>query len=221
MGEKSHRTIQLRKESRDGKSKGQVISRFAAGHALSAWVSIAKGGEVNSVYIIEDDGALRVELARLFELNGFAVRLCERFDAAAQLALLERPDCILLDLKLPGVDGLSVCRAIRAKDSTTPIIVLTSSDTEFDEVMSMNLGADDYVTKPYSPAVPASPSGSIPFQCMRPLPASTCIAPTSQTASPVSPLSSCMASVPPSLALKSKYQPSIPLTSDASPGSTL
>ena len=153
MGEKSHRTIQLRKESRDGKSKGQVISRFAAGHALSAWASIAKGGEVNSVYIIEDDGALRVELARLFELNGFAVRLCERFDAAAQLALLERPDCILLDLKLPGVDGLSVCRAIRAKDSTTPIIVLTSSDTEFDEVMSMNLGADDYVTKPYSPAV--------------------------------------------------------------------
>lgn len=104
------------------------------------------------IYIIEDDAALRTELAHLLELSGFRAASCEQFTDAAERALQAQPDCIVLDLKLPGTDGHTICRDIRAR-SNTPIIMLTSSDSEFNEIMGMNLGADDYITKPYSPAV--------------------------------------------------------------------
>ena len=107
---------------------------------------------MSRIYIIEDDEALRTELAHLLELQGFSVACCATFGTAAADALAARPDCVVLDLKLPGTDGHSICRDIRAA-SDVPIIMLTSSESEFDEVMAMNLGADDYVTKPYSPAV--------------------------------------------------------------------
>lgn len=105
------------------------------------------------IYLIEDDPALRTELAHVLELSGYAVATYEGTwgDTAAR-ALAAEPDCIVLDLKLPGADGHSICRDIRAK-SSVPILMLTSSESEFDEVMAMNLGADDYVTKPYRPAV--------------------------------------------------------------------
>ena len=105
------------------------------------------------IYLIEDDPALRTELAHVLELSGYAVAAYEGTwgDTAAR-ALAAEPDCIVLDLKLPGADGHSICRDIRAK-SSVPILMLTSSESEFDEVMAMNLGADDYVTKPYRPAV--------------------------------------------------------------------
>ena len=105
------------------------------------------------IYLIEDDTALRAELAHVLELSGYAVAAYEGTwgDTAAR-ALAAEPDCIVLDLKLPGADGHSICRDIRAK-SSVPILMLTSSESEFDEVMAMNLGADDYVTKPYRPAV--------------------------------------------------------------------
>lgn len=105
------------------------------------------------IYLIEDDTALRTELAHVLELSGYAVAAYEGTwgDTAAR-ALAAEPDCIVLDLKLPGADGHSICRDIRGK-SSVPILMLTSSESEFDEVMAMNLGADDYVTKPYRPAV--------------------------------------------------------------------
>lgn len=105
------------------------------------------------VYLVEDDAALCAELARILELQGFEVALCEDFARAAEEALALDPDCMLLDLRLPGADGHGICRAVRAHGSQLPIIMLTSSDSEFDEVMGMNLGADDYIVKPYSPAV--------------------------------------------------------------------
>ena len=105
------------------------------------------------IFIIEDDVALRQELAHLLELSGYGVAACEsNFVQAAAQALAFQPDCIVLDLKLPGTDGHSICRDVRAQ-SSVPILMLTSSESEFDEVMSMNLGADDYVVKPYRPAV--------------------------------------------------------------------
>lgn len=105
------------------------------------------------IYLIEDDTALRRELAHVLELSGYAVSAYEGSWAdTAACALAAEPDCIVLDLKLPGADGHSICRDIRAK-SRTPILMLTSSESEFDEVMAMSLGADDYVTKPYRPAV--------------------------------------------------------------------
>lgn len=105
------------------------------------------------IFIIEDDTALRTELAHLLQLSGYEAAACgDGFATAAAQALAAKPDCVVLDLKLPGADGHDICRDLRAK-SRVPIIMLTSSESEFDEVMAMNLGADDYVTKPYRPAV--------------------------------------------------------------------
>ena len=106
---------------------------------------------MSSVFVIEDDRAFRSELAHLLELQGYQVLTPTAFETAAQAALAAQPSCIVLDLKLPGVDGHSLCRDIR-RESTVPIIVLTSSDNEFDEVMALNLGADDFLTKPCGPA---------------------------------------------------------------------
>lgn len=107
---------------------------------------------MSKIFLVEDDLTLCQELQRILELSGYEYETCEDFKCAAQEALASSPDCVLLDLKLPGADGHAICRELRAQ-SQVPIIVLTSCDTEFDEVMSMNLGADDFVTKPYKPAV--------------------------------------------------------------------
>jgi two-component system KDP operon response regulator KdpE len=106
---------------------------------------------MGKIYIIEDDDSLCRELAGVLSLDGHEPVTCEDFAKATQEALAMRPDAVVLDLKLPGADGLSICRGIRAL-SDVPILILTSSDAEFDEVMSMRLGADDYLTKPFSVA---------------------------------------------------------------------
>lgn len=103
-----------------------------------------------SVYIVEDDATLARELASLLDLNGYAVQVCTDFIHAAEEALAGAFDCIVLDLGLPGTNGHSICRDIRAQ-SEVPIVVLTSATDEFYEVMSLNLGANDFVIKPYRP----------------------------------------------------------------------
>lgn len=104
------------------------------------------------ICIVEDDVILRDELTHLLELNGYEGCICLDFPNAARWIMEQRPSLAIVDLRVPGNDGHAICRDLR-KASSVPILVLTSSDTEFDEVMSMNLGADDYLTKPYRPAV--------------------------------------------------------------------
>ena len=87
-----------------------------------------------------------------FSLRGMNAFAASHLKTLQPKPLSLPPDCILLDLSLPGAYGHEICRAIR-QESNVPIIVLTSSDSEFDEVMSMSVGADDYVVKPYRPAV--------------------------------------------------------------------
>ena len=105
------------------------------------------------ICIIEDDIALRTELANILELSDMTADVSvSDFSQAAAQVIASQPDCVILDLKLPQTDGHKICRDIRAHTSV-PIIMLTSSENEFDEVLSMNIGADDYVTKPYRLAV--------------------------------------------------------------------
>ena len=111
------------------------------------------------LFIVEDDASLRENLVRMLKLKGHECLCCGSFANAAGEALAACPDCVLLDLSLPGAYGHEVCRSIR-QESNVPIIVLTSSDSEFDEVMSMNVGADDYVVKPYRPAALLARSGA-------------------------------------------------------------
>ena len=104
------------------------------------------------IYVIEDDEAIRRELAELLGRAGYEVVCCTDFARASACALAATPDLVLLDLTLPGTDGQLVCREIRAA-SSVPIAVLTSRTTEADEVVAMTLGADDFVPKPYSAQV--------------------------------------------------------------------
>ena len=132
------------------------MARFvprAVGYNDAEAESGRRGEAMALIYIVEDDAALRGELAHLLELSGFETAACETFAHAADDIRAAAPDCVVLDLKLPGTDGHAICRDLRASGFSAPIIMITSSDSEFDEVMGMNLGADDYVTKPYSPAV--------------------------------------------------------------------
>ena len=104
------------------------------------------------IYVIEDDESVREQLALLLKRAGYEVTCAERFDRLVDDVLATSPDLVLLDLGLPGTDGQIVCRELR-RVSQVPIIVVTSRVTDLDEVMSMSLGADDFVAKPYNPSV--------------------------------------------------------------------
>ncbi len=100
------------------------------------------------ILLVEDEGALSEPLAYLLEREGYEVQVAE--DGPTAIAEFDRvgADLILLDLMLPGISGTEVCREIRTR-SAVPIIMLTAKDSEVDIVVGLELGADDYVTKPY------------------------------------------------------------------------
>lgn len=101
------------------------------------------------IIIVEDHESIRNELKILLSKYGYEIIVLDRFDTVVEECLREDVDLILLDINLPFYDGYYVCRTIREK-SEVPIIVVTSRDSEMDELMSINLGADDFVTKPYN-----------------------------------------------------------------------
>ena len=101
------------------------------------------------IMIIEDDPAIREELALLLENEGYTPLVITRFTDIPAQAAQEHPDLILLDIGLPGKDGFSLCAALR-KVVPAPIIFVTSRDAGADEVRALSLGGDDYITKPYS-----------------------------------------------------------------------
>lgn len=101
------------------------------------------------IALVEDDVAIREALSDLLVQRGFEpVEICD-WAHASQAVLDAAPDLVLLDLGLPGVDGTAICRELRDK-SGIPIIVVTSRASEMDEVLAMTMGADDFITKPYS-----------------------------------------------------------------------
>ena len=106
---------------------------------------------MNETILVVDDEPKIVQLARDYlEKNGFKVLSSGNGQQALAITRQERPDLIVLDLMLPGMDGLDVCRAIR-RESDVPIIMLTARAEEADELIGLELGADDYITKPFSP----------------------------------------------------------------------
>lgn len=101
------------------------------------------------ILIIEDDEKLREELKIFLNKNGYEATALTTFDNTINDILKINPDLILLDINLPNTDGEYICKEIRKK-SNMPIIIVTSRDNEIDELMSLNYGADQYVTKPYN-----------------------------------------------------------------------
>jgi DNA-binding response OmpR family regulator len=101
------------------------------------------------ILIIEDEPDLLRGLALNLKAEGYSVLTASRGDAGIEQALRERPELILLDVMLPGMNGLDVCRELRKRGFDAPIIMLTAKAEEMDRVVGLEIGADDYVTKPF------------------------------------------------------------------------
>ncbi|NRZ86249.1 DNA-binding response OmpR family regulator [Clostridium beijerinckii] len=104
---------------------------------------------MRKIIIIEDDEVIREELQSFLQRYGYEVRAPLDMDNIINYIESENAELILIDINLPMYDGYYICREIR-KTSEVPIIIVTSRDSEVDELMSMNLGADDFITKPYN-----------------------------------------------------------------------
>ncbi|MFJ3923329.1 response regulator transcription factor [Streptomyces sp. NPDC090022] len=135
----------------------------------------SRGEDVRGVLVVDDDPTVSEVVAGYLARAGFAVRLAADGPAALRAAEESRPDLVVLDLMLPGMDGLEVCRRLRAREAggpPVPVIMLTARGDEDDRILGLEVGADDYVTKPFSPrelvlrvqsvlrrAAPAAPAG--------------------------------------------------------------
>jgi len=107
-------------------------------------------GSITTILIVEDDPDIRRLVADLLCREGFGVEEADGAAAMDEVLARMRPDLVILDLMLPGEDGLSICRRIRAQDAL-PILMLTAKSDEIDRVVGLEMGADDYLTKPFGP----------------------------------------------------------------------
>ena len=102
------------------------------------------------ILIVEDEREMAAGLKDNFEFDGHTVYIAEDGEIGLDMALSEKPDLIILDVMLPKKSGYDVCKEIRAQKLTTPIIMLTARGQEIDKILGLELGADDYMTKPFS-----------------------------------------------------------------------
>ena len=107
---------------------------------------------MKKILIIEDDTSISSELKNLLDNAGYNGIILENFEESYEEIKKENPDLILLDINIPKLNGEMLLQKIR-NDSNVPIIMVTSKNTEADEVLSMSYGADDYITKPYNPTI--------------------------------------------------------------------
>ena len=115
---------------------------------------------MQKIVIVEDDEKLRDELEIFLNNNGYRVESLKSFNNTIQNIIDIKPDLILLDINLPGADGQYICKEIR-KISQLPIIIITSRDNEIDELLSINYGADHYITKPFNIQILLAKIGSL------------------------------------------------------------
>lgn len=106
---------------------------------------------METVLIVEDSRPMQRTLQRLFESDGLAVRLASDGLAGLESFRKEVPSVVVLDLKLPRLPGKELCRAFKAQAASVPVVVLSANAEVEDKVLLLELGADDYVTKPFSP----------------------------------------------------------------------
>ncbi len=126
--------------------------RTSRGESLSAELAVAGDTivDVDSILVVEDEPVVRDVVVRYLKQAGFRTMVATHGAEAQQIVARTSPTLVILDVMLPGIDGLEVCRWIRGR-SSTPIIMLTARGEEADRIVGLELGADDYVTKPFSP----------------------------------------------------------------------
>jgi two-component system response regulator MprA len=103
-----------------------------------------------SILVVDDDAAVREALALALSLRGYRVLPASEGDSALELVREQRPDAVVLDVLMPGLDGFEVCRRLRASGDRTPILLLTARDEIDDRVAGLDAGADDYLVKPFA-----------------------------------------------------------------------
>ena len=106
---------------------------------------------MNTILVVEDDRRIQKSLSRLFESEGYRVEIAKDGTAGLNSFRTSNPAAVVLDLKLPGVSGREVCREIKNTQPTLPVVILSAVANVADKVLLLELGADDYVTKPFSP----------------------------------------------------------------------
>jgi two-component system phosphate regulon response regulator OmpR len=105
----------------------------------------------NKILVVDDDTRIRDLLKRYLTQEGFDVLLAEDGKSLTRVMMRETADLIVLDLMMPGEDGLSICRRLRAANDVTPIIMLTAKGEDIDRIIGLEIGADDYLSKPFNP----------------------------------------------------------------------
>jgi DNA-binding response OmpR family regulator len=103
----------------------------------------------NKILVVEDDPHILLGLEEILKSEGYEVTVCNRGDKAVDLVAKSAPSLIVLDVMLPGLSGYDVCKQLRTKNVRVPILMLTAKGQELDKVIGLDLGADDYVTKPF------------------------------------------------------------------------
>ena len=106
---------------------------------------------VKKILVVDDEQSIVTLLQYNLEQAGFSVLTASDGEEGLRIASLENPDLMVLDLMLPKLDGIEVCKRLRQQKVMVPILMLTAKDDEFDKVLGLELGADDYMTKPFSP----------------------------------------------------------------------
>jgi DNA-binding response OmpR family regulator len=101
------------------------------------------------ILVVEDDSAILTGIRYLFESEGYTVDIARDGTAALERFRAARPDLVLLDIMIPKMNGYDVCREIRVMDRVTPVVMLTAKGQEIDKVIGLELGADDYIVKPF------------------------------------------------------------------------
>ena len=102
------------------------------------------------ILVVDDEPAVRDAVRRALVLSGYTVDVADGGGAAVAALAAEAPDAVVLDVAMPGVDGLEVCRRLRASGDRTPVLMLTARDTVADRVEGLDAGADDYLVKPFA-----------------------------------------------------------------------
>ena len=111
--------------------------------------SARKSAKAKTVLIIDDDENLRDTVSLMLEQEGFRTVLAADGRSGFEQAMMLQPDLVLVDLRLPGMSGVEICKQLRASQVTTPIVVLSAVGDEIDKVLLLEIGADDYVVKPF------------------------------------------------------------------------
>jgi len=101
------------------------------------------------ILVVEDDPHISLGLEEILKGEGFEVSVCTRGDKAVESVSRIHPQLVILDIMLPGANGFEICRQLRAKKASVPILMLTAKSQEMDKVIGLDCGADDYVTKPF------------------------------------------------------------------------